>query len=1135
MQDPILPEPGSLSLLREQCIAQWESEEERSACVKQLFEFVGEFYKVLTEAEHRPMHSLFARMVYASSKFSFPKQLNFAAQCFRKETEIFLLKGSEQPTLSAEELHDLGFRVVNDLFVFVKGQHAALPFEDALLSIGEILKQQQLSEAVRFRMIRGQAVGISMNNKTLDVVLDDHLGTRINLLYHDQSDTLTQAREIERAVGLIGFPLSLNLVELVMQKEGPGRARMIVIEPDYLVDVTSVSESFEYGELAGAMHLLKKYLPVTSSQAILLGNIANYFLDRLVHEPDLDFKTTFRSVFRLHPIVFLEYSDEQLHELMRKARVHFNNLCQAVKEIFPKEGIEREQCYIEPSFYVPAFGLQGRLDLFHKRNDQAYDIIELKSGRPFKANSYGLNQKHFVQTLLYDLMVKAAKGFRISLSNYILYSSQHERTLRYAPSTEALQRQAMSVRNQIVLAEFALYGNYKERAVHPLSALLQLNPESFDGFTKRDLTRFISVFAALSPLERNYVEHLSSFISREQFLAKVGMHGAGHANGLASLWLEPADKKDKNFELLKDLKLNKIQTDENATYLIFDKGPHSNPLANFRIGDIVVLYPETGDRQSVLKAQVHKSTIVALDVRSVTIQLRAKQINTVFLESVKHWNIEHDVLDSGFLKMQKALFSFASADIRKRALFMGTESPAKHEDTPIHLQEALSPEHRDILSRILQARDYFLLWGPPGTGKTTIILKHLVKHLHTHSNDRILLLAFTNRAVDEMCSAINTLGSEYQTRYIRIGSRSGTAEEHRSRLLTNLMEQVDSRGELKRLLMSQRIVVSTVASILGKEEIFNVLKFQHAIIDEASQILDPMLCSILPRIGKWVLIGDHKQLPAVVVQDEYNSRVSDESLMELGITDLRNSFFERMFRSCRERGWTWAYGKLQTQGRMHADIMAFSGAHFYDNELKVLEDHPERNFRQQLDLKPGAKGSSFSKLLARERMIFIPSRPYGKSFRGKTHLGEAAIVSKLIATLIGLHGRGVSKKIGIIVPFRAQIAAIRQALGLAGIDPDAFLIDTVERYQGAAYDIILLSMSIQHITQLRSITSISDDGIDRKLNVAITRAREQFILIGQDNLIRESPLYLALSKTCVRLEPPVEIGDETLHTITQTS
>ena len=100
-----------------------------------------------------------------------------------------------------------------------------------------------------------------------------------------------------------------------------------------------------------------------------------------------------------------------------------------------------------------------------------------------------------------------------------------------------------------------------------------------------------------------------------------------------------------------------------------------------------------------------------------------------------------------------------------------------------------------------------------------------------------------------------------------------------------------------------------------------------------------------------------------------------------------------------------------------------------------------------------------------------------------------------------------TERIGVITPFRAQIAQIRQCLYERELPVDLITIDTVERYQGGARDVIILSTCANNLEQVESICSLSDEGIDRKLNVAITRAREQFILIGNEELLSTTTGY----------------------------
>ena len=105
--------------------------------------------------------------------------------------------------------------------------------------------------------------------------------------------------------------------------------------------------------------------------------------------------------------------------------------------------------------------------------------------------------------------------------------------------------------------------------------------------------------------------------------------------------------------------------------------------------------------------------------------------------------------------------------------------------------------------------------------------------------------------------------------------------------------------------------------------------------------------------------------------------------------------------------------------------------------------------------------------------------------------------------------------VGVIVPYRNQIAVIRREIELLGIEPlNRISIDTVERYQGSQRDIIIYSFTIQNPYQLDFLTAncFEEDGviIDRKLNVALTRARKQLIITGNRRIISRNDIFRRL-------------------------
>lgn len=1087
--------------------------------IQALHQLLHTIFLNVTLAERVPFNTFFARMAYSFQKYDVPIRRQMAIHQFRKALQKLDFKQDTTP------VYELGLRACADAIKNFYEEdpsvevHSILPPKEYFKFVPtEIYSKKTQMRVVVLRDDAAKEQFVGIDEETNEEV-------RIQYFIAERNENFRKSVAVIRHI--FGYPTTLHLLDVEVSKEGILRPRAFVIEPDYLVDVTAIAESFRRDSAEPLVYMLTKFLPYETTPSIMKGNIANFFLDELVANPEVTFAEVFRKTFKINPIAFCIFDEREVRQLFEDCKGHFIHLKRVITEGFEKAEIKRENCYLEPSFYAPKYGLQGRLDLFYQNPETGKSaIVELKSGKPYKPNVYGISNNHFTQTLLYNLLVEAAFGDKLKPLCYILYSVLELDNMKYAPLLTAQQFEALNVRNQILSLEQAMINlNKKKNASGEgdffnriVSKLLQ----TASGFEKRDVELFSKTYNNLTDLEKRYFTAFSSFIAREHQISKIGQDNIETANGVASLWLDRADDKEQNFSIFSHLKIIENHSLDADPLIVFQKTLETNALANFRIGDIIVLYPFTVEtdttsktqaieKAGILSNQIFKCSLVGMTKETVTLRLRSRQLNQHIFQSHEFWNVEHDLLDSSYNGMFRGLFELAKSPSRKRDLLLTVQPPALPKPQNVTYISEMTSEQNHILNKIIASQDYFLLWGPPGTGKTSVMLKYLVSHLLKNTSENILLLAYTNRAVDEICEAIESLGDWVKDDYLRIGSRYGTSPKYQEQLLDKKIEHVATRKDLIAVLKKHRIFVATVASMTGKLDLLKLTDFQRVIIDEASQILEPQLVGLLPHFNHFTLIGDHKQLPAVVQQPEDESATDIKELHTIGLKNLRNSFFERLYKRAITEGWTWAYDVLSHQGRMHWDIMQFPSQHFYEQKLKVLPEGMNGFQLQGVDFQSDSFASDFEKLIAERRVLFINSEADLSNSFNKTNVHEAHIVGQLVKVFEKIYeskNKTLSPlSIGVITPYRAQIAQIQATLRDMDFDTDKITIDTVERYQGGAREVILISLCTNQPSQLASLVSLSEEGVDRKLNVALTRARKHLVVIGNKNILRGSEIY----------------------------
>jgi len=1068
---------------------------------KALFNLLTTIIEEVTQNEKIIFTTLFSRIAFMTNRYKFDPALMYYLHTFRRDNERMKI-----PYESDHYVALGGFLVDQILNKIYKN---VIDTDEIPEDIVKIFKGDQ-KEVVKFKPVI-EAIVDSVDVDNYEVYFyDEEDATELRTAMFDQSD---KNELFNGCVELLGrsfsFPIHANFIDVEILEDGTYVPKALVIEPDYLLDVTAVANCFKDYGTESMLRLVGKFKMMENSIPLMVGNIANLFLDEIVSHPEVKFNDLLPSIFKLDPLGLAVFEDKDIRELVSISKTHYLNLKKSVATELPSQGIKRNKVFLEPSFYSRDFGLQGRLDMFHYvREKNQFDIVELKSGKPYRANVYGLSSTHYSQTLLYDLMIKSAFGYQRKPNNYILYSKLNDKSLKYAPPVKSQQYEAMKVRNDLIAIEYKL-GNSGRSAQELYAYIKADNFPQAKGFIRKDIDEFHKTYIGLPDLERAYFNEFSSFVSREHRMAKTGEHGINKSNGLSALWLENLEEKEDRFAVLKQMIIKENKSRNEVPTIVLERTEETSRLANFREGDIAVLYPYSDNPKAVLKNQIFKCTVLSINEEEVEVKLRSKQYNDILFTSIESWNIEEDSLDSGFNTLYRSLWEFVRTKKEKKSLWLGKQAPrALTLETYQHL-ENLTDEQNVLLDKMTNVQDYFLLWGPPGTGKTSVMLKSLVERLYQQTEENILLIAYTNRAVDEMCAALESIAPEFKENYIRVGSATSCGEAYRPRLINNLIANLTKREDIRKLLKGKRIYVSTVSSIVSKAALFKLMQFDRVIIDEASQILEPMLVGLLSRVEKAILIGDHKQLPAVVTQREEQTVVDDPLLQEVGITDMRMSLFERVYHQCKSNGWSHALGLLSYQGRMQQDLMTFPNSQFYEGHLDVLP-----GIGRLINARELSSQSVVGKILVNQRFIYIPTY-VDEAFNWKTNKYESRKVLKLIKALEELYAENDenidTKSIGVITPYRAQIATIK-----SGFEKECphllnkITIDTVERYQGGARDIIILSLCTNRMSQLRSLVSLSKEGVDRKLNVAVTRAREQLIVLGNREILEGNETYRTL-------------------------
>jgi DNA replication ATP-dependent helicase Dna2 len=356
----------------------------------------------------------------------------------------------------------------------------------------------------------------------------------------------------------------------------------------------------------------------------------------------------------------------------------------------------------------------------------------------------------------------------------------------------------------------------------------------------------------------------------------------------------------------------------------------------------------------------------------------------------------------------------------------------------------------EAVNGALNAEDFALVHGPPGTGKTYTIATLI--RAFVERGDRVLLSAFTNRAVDNALEALREQGYED---IVRVGTETGVRPDMKDLRL----DKSGDPGERAAALRSAPVVAATTATCGSR--ILRELEFDVVLVDEASQLTEPDTLAAINRGERFVLVGDHEQLPPVV---RSGGRLS-------------KSLFERLHETYPD-----ASVMLDQQYRMSQRIQAFSSQEFYDGQLRPATG--EVAGQRLTDLGVETDGT------VQDGVTF-----YDVPGTDDAHVDpeEADRVADVVTEYVdaGLD----PSEVGVIAPFRAQVAEIGRRT------PEGVAVDTVDRFQGSSKEVIVVSF----VARGSLDGPIFEDY--RRVNVALSRAKKSLVLVGDETALRSEPLY----------------------------
>jgi len=415
--------------------------------------------------------------------------------------------------------------------------------------------------------------------------------------------------------------------------------------------------------------------------------------------------------------------------------------------------------------------------------------------------------------------------------------------------------------------------------------------------------------------------------------------------------------------------------------------------------------------------------------------------------------------------------------------------------------DQLNESQKNAVKSIVENENLTIIHGPPGTGKTTTLLEGILQLIV--KGEKILVSAPSNTAVDNIARGLINLNvnilrvgnttkvDETVYPYTTEGKMSDSKQQKEIKKLKIRAEELrkmanqykrnfgrDEREQRNLLLKEVKNIRKEIRDLRNYYEgqLFDQAKvilgtpiglndfiskgqeFDTLILDEAGQCIEPLAWVLFPLASKWVLAGDHLQVPPLVFSDEAAKLGFNKSILEYCFNNTTNVHF------------------LNVQYRMRKAIADFSSQYFYKGELNTPEHLQDIAVHISFFDTAGAgfeeeKGGDGSSLMNR---------------------GELDMVQKIIDS-----EKLELKSIAFISPYSGQVGLAKSTFS------KGLLISTIDSFQGQEKEVVIISLVRSNDES--KIGFLSDY---RRMNVAMTRAKEQLFVIGDSSTIGNDPFYI---------------------------